>query len=61
MNERMWKNPIVQDNVAKLTRLGYTTVGPAEGWLACRTVGEGRMADPEQVLEVVENVLRPKS
>ncbi len=53
MNERMWKNPIVQENVAKLTHLGYAFVGPAEGWLACRTIGEGRMAEASDILETV--------
>jgi phosphopantothenoylcysteine decarboxylase/phosphopantothenate--cysteine ligase len=34
MNSRMWCNPIVQDNVAKLRRFGYGFVEPGEGWLA---------------------------
>ncbi len=53
MNDRMWKNPIVQENVAKLARLCYQMVGPAEGWLACRTIGQGRMAEPDQILQAV--------
>ncbi len=57
MNSRMWCNPIVQDNVAKLKRFGYTFIDPAEGWLACRTVGPGRMAEPETILQVVRETL----
>jgi phosphopantothenoylcysteine decarboxylase/phosphopantothenate--cysteine ligase len=53
MNVRMWENPILQSNVAKLTELGYRIVGPGEGWLACRAVGAGRMAEPEEILDVV--------
>ena len=53
MNVRMWENPILQSSVAKLTELGYRMVGPGEGWLACRTVGSGRMAEPEEILDVV--------
>jgi phosphopantothenoylcysteine decarboxylase/phosphopantothenate--cysteine ligase len=43
MNSRMWANPIVQDNVAKLRRFNYGLIEPQEGWLACRTVGAGRI------------------
>ena len=53
MNSRMWKNPILQANIRKLTELGYAFVGPGEGWLACRMVGPGRMADPEEILETL--------
>lgn len=58
MNSRMWANPIVQENVAKLRRLNYGFIEPGEGWLACRTVGSGRMAEPEEILEVVGKRLR---
>src|SRR5437588_2267107 len=38
MNNRMWDNPITQENVTKLSGLGYRFIGPEEGWLACRNV-----------------------
>ncbi|MEK6676086.1 MAG: flavoprotein [Planctomycetota bacterium] len=57
MNDRMWANPIVQGNVRKLIDHGYTLVGPKEGWLACRNVGAGRMAEPEEILEAVVPLL----
>jgi phosphopantothenoylcysteine decarboxylase/phosphopantothenate--cysteine ligase len=50
MNTRMWDNPIVQRNVSALQQAGYEIVPPGEGWLACRTVGKGRMAEPETLL-----------
>ena len=53
MNTRMYENPIVQRNVKTLSDLGYALIEPAEGWLACRTVGAGRMAEPETILEAV--------
>src|SRR4051794_12652799 len=31
MNNRMWDNPINQENIAKLTKLGYRFIGPEEG------------------------------
>lgn len=59
MNSRMWANPIVQENVAKLRRFDYKFIEPGEGWLACRATGPGRMAEPEQILAVVcETLLR---
>ncbi len=50
MNTRMWQNPIFQANLKKLVSLGYRVVAPGEGWLACRTIGAGRMAEPQEIL-----------
>lgn len=58
MNTRMWNNPIVQGNVKTLARVGYEIIPPAEGWLACRTVGAGRLPEPEALLEFVDTCLR---
>jgi len=60
MNTRMWDNPIVQRNVAKLRELGYAFVGPEEGLLACGTVGPGRMAEPETIIEAVTQILKKR-
>jgi phosphopantothenoylcysteine decarboxylase/phosphopantothenate--cysteine ligase len=49
MNERMWAHPAVQANVKTLADRGVEIVGPESGWLACRTVGAGRMSDPEAI------------
>ena len=58
MNTRMWENPIVQRNITTLRGLGYGFIEPGEGWLACRTVGRGRMAEAEEILEVVARALK---
>ena len=58
MNDRMWANPIVQRNVAALKRHGFTLVGPGEGWLACRSIGPGRMAEPGEILETIAAKLK---
>lgn len=58
MNTRMWENLIVQRNVATLRQLNHAFVEPAEGWLACGTVGRGRMAEPETILDAVAEALR---
>src|SRR5437763_13181196 len=49
MNNRMWEHPIAQENIAKLSRLGYRFIGPEAGWLACRNVGAGRPSGPQQI------------
>jgi len=50
MNTRMWDNPIVQRNLAALDEYGYETMQPGEGWLACRTIGKGRMPEPADIV-----------
>jgi phosphopantothenoylcysteine decarboxylase len=57
MNNRMWDNPIAQENVAKLTKLNYKFIGPAEGWLACRNVGAGRLTDPQTIVDEIVKLL----
>lgn len=53
MNTRMWENPVVQRNITQLRQDGLAFIDPGEGWLACRTIGRGRMAEPEQIIEAV--------
>ncbi|HEY5282223.1 MAG TPA: bifunctional phosphopantothenoylcysteine decarboxylase/phosphopantothenate--cysteine ligase CoaBC [Polyangia bacterium] len=51
MNTNMWENPITQDNLARLCKLGrVTSVGPDAGDLACGWVGAGRMVNPQDIL-----------
>ncbi len=57
MNERMYENPIVQENIRKLKSLGYRFVGPEEGKLACGDVGKGRMSEPHRIVDFLEEVL----
>jgi phosphopantothenoylcysteine decarboxylase/phosphopantothenate--cysteine ligase len=57
MNNRMWANPIIQENVKKLQGIGHRFIGPEDGWLACRNVGPGRMAEPATIVEEVNRLL----
>ncbi len=57
MNHRMWANPIVQANVARLRGLGYRIVEPEAGWLACGETGVGRLADLDTILKAAEDAL----
>jgi phosphopantothenoylcysteine decarboxylase/phosphopantothenate--cysteine ligase len=58
MNTRMWENEIVQENLRQLKARGIGEVPPGEGWLACRTVGTGRMAEPETIFERAIEILK---
>jgi len=49
MNTRMWQNPAVQENLAALKARGWHVVGPGAGQLADGDVGEGRLAEPEEI------------
>ncbi len=55
MNPQMWANPITQRNFKTLLELGYQSVDPAEGEMACDHVGIGRMAEPDVIFEHIEN------
>lgn len=58
MDSDMWANPITQENVSKLRRLGYHFVGPEQGQLArAHAVGWGRLSDPEKIFQAVVDVL----
>ena len=53
MNHNMYHNPIVQDNIEKLSRFGYMIVTPDHGMLANGDMGDGRMPDEEVLLEYI--------
>lgn len=57
MNEGMYKNKIVQGNIAKLKTLGYKFIGPKEGKLACGSVGVGCLADVETIVREVKKII----
>jgi phosphopantothenoylcysteine decarboxylase / phosphopantothenate---cysteine ligase len=53
MNTNMWNHPATRENVRVLRARGHIFVEPEEGLLACGMVGEGRLADPEQIADAV--------
>jgi phosphopantothenoylcysteine decarboxylase/phosphopantothenate--cysteine ligase len=59
MNAVMWGQPSTQRNRQLLALDGFRTIGPDEGWQACRTVGAGRMSAPEAILAAITGLLRP--
>lgn len=60
MNVNMWGSPVVQRNVATLREAGYHFIGPEEGDLACETIGQGRLAAVEDIVERIEDLLVEK-
>lgn len=52
MNVNMWNHPITVANLQRLRAVaGYHVVAPGVGYLACRWVGAGRLADPADIVE----------
>ncbi|MFB3891482.1 MAG: flavoprotein [Phycisphaerae bacterium] len=60
MNTRMWNAPPTRDNVGRLRKWGIRIVGPGEGYLACGTIGAGRMAEPAEIIETAKTILSRK-
>ncbi len=60
MNAVMLAQASTQRNLAMLVEDGFEIIGPGEGWQACRTVGAGRMSEPEEIMERVREILSRK-
>lgn len=58
MNHVMYKHPTVQDSIQKLMERGHTLVGPNPGDLACGENGLGRLAEPNEIMKVIEAHLK---
>ena len=58
MNNGMYQNPIVQDNINKLKSFGYRFVGPAMGKLACGYDGIGKLEKNEKIVEYLEGMVK---
>lgn len=53
MNRQMWENPATRRNAATLAADGITLLGPGCGDQACGETGDGRMLEPEEIVEEV--------
>ena len=58
MNVRMWENPPTLENLATLAKRGVGFIGPEEGDMACGEWGLGRMSEPDQIADAVEEFFR---
>ncbi len=59
MNVGMWNHAATQENWAVLRARGYLQVGPGSGEMACGHVGDGRLAEPWEILRAAASVLGP--
>ena len=57
MNTNMWMHAATQANLETLRARGTRIIEPDDGFLACGMVGPGRLADPEQIADVVASEL----
>ena len=60
MNREMWAHPATQRNAAQLRADGATLLGPDAGDQACGEVGDGRMLEPEHLVEELVAFFQPK-
>ena len=57
MNVNMFENPITQENLSKLKARGFTIVDPACGRLASGKIGLGRLAEVDEIIATINQVL----
>ena len=55
MNVRMWEHPSTKENLNKLKNFGYKLIGPKIGDMACGEFGEGKMTEPAEIVQQIEN------
>lgn len=60
MNRQMWAAPATQRNAAQLRADGVVILGPGSGDQACGEVGDGRMLEPEELLDDIIAFFQPK-
>src|SRR5712691_987253 len=60
MNTQMFAHEAVRRNLDTLASRGVHFVEPGEGYLACGWIGKGRLAEPDEIVDAAEAVLRPQ-
>lgn len=60
MDLDMWKHPATQKNISSLISYGNIQINPAHGELASGLIGEGRMAEPEDIVNFIEKDQKKK-
>lgn len=58
MNTNMYENSIVQENLKKLRRHGYTIIEPEVGLLACKDIGAGKLPSEQVLLDYINKEIR---
>ena len=60
MNTQMLLNPATQKNIETLKSYGVKVIAPESGVLACNTIGDGRMEEPENIVQFLEDYFTEK-
>ena len=58
MNQQMWMNPATQENARILRERHYCLLGPGTGDQACGETGPGRMLEPVELVQYLNNVFK---
>jgi len=60
MNTNMWENPIVKQNLKKLSKIKFKILHPKSGKLACGMKGSGKLMDIDKILDSINLIFSPK-
>ncbi len=58
MNVRMWEHPANKENLYKLKNFGYQVIGPDIGDMACGEYGEGKMTEPDKIVNYLNHYFK---
>ena len=58
MNVRMWDHQSTKQNIAKLKTYNYRLIGPEIGDMACGEYGEGKMSEPQEIINELESYFK---
>ena len=58
MNVRMWEHLSTKENLQKLKSFGYQIIGPEIGDMACGEYGEGKMTEPVNIINYIDDYLK---
>ena len=58
MNVRMWEHKSNKDNIKKLISFGYHIIGPNIGEMACGEFGEGKLSEPHEIINYLNNYFK---
>lgn len=59
MNDRMYAAPVLQRNIRALRDLGVRFIEPESGNLACGTIGQGRLAHLDRIIQEASSLVSP--
>jgi phosphopantothenoylcysteine decarboxylase/phosphopantothenate--cysteine ligase len=60
MNREMWAHPATQRNMAQLQADGAQVLGVGQGEQACGETGDGRMLEPDELLQELVSLFQPQ-